>query len=168
MNRDGRSFVHFFASDRWETELRSHEVLFAARELLDFPDESGFFGNVVNCADGCSEPGRIGIVWHRDVQFDIVGGRPALELSFDFDDVFDTAAAVRLNQSLCPDERFHLGIQPVAHELEFAVGRNERNRPVVLEPCQPHTLVKLDVFHFYRFSTRCCVPEDVSSWDRRD
>ena len=51
-----------------------------------------------------------------------------------------------------PDERLDLRVEPVAHELELAVRRNEGDGAVVLEARQPHALVELDVLHLYRLA----------------
>lgn len=61
--------------------------------------------------------------------------------------VLNARARVRLHHALYPDERLHLRVQPVAHELELAIRRNETNGTVVLEPRQSHALVELDVLH---------------------
>ena len=39
--------------------------------------------------------------------------------------------------------------EAVVHEVEFAVGRDEGNGAVVLEPRQPHALVELDVLQLH-------------------
>ena len=56
---------------------------------------------------------RVGVLRDGDVELDIVGGAPALELGTDFDDVFDAAARVLLDERLGPDERLDLGVEPV-------------------------------------------------------
>ena len=53
----------------------------------------------------------------------------------------------RAHLGLCPDERPHGRGDAVRHELELAVGRDEADRPVVLEARQAHALVELDVLH---------------------
>ena len=52
---------------------------------------------------------------------------------------------VALNDRLHPDQWLDVCVEPIRHELKLAVGRNERDRPVVVEPRQTHTLVELDV-----------------------
>lgn len=59
---------------------------------------------------------------------------------------------MRPHIALHPYQRLDLRVQAVAHELEFAVWRNETDRPVILEPRQSHTLVELDVLHLYRLA----------------
>lgn len=61
---------------------------------------------------------------------------------------------MRSHVAFHPYQRFHLRVQPVAHQLELAVGRDEADGPVVLEPRQPHALMELDVFHLDSFSPR--------------
>lgn len=66
-----------------------------------------------------------------------------------------------LDHGLCPNQRLDLSIQAVAHQLEFTVWGNERDRAVVFEARETHTLVKLDVFHFDRLTTRRCVNSQI-------
>ena len=43
---------------------------------------------------------------------------------------------VSLYDGLDPDEGFNVGVEPVGHQLELSVRRDEGDRPVVLEPGQ--------------------------------
>lgn len=68
------------ALDGGEAELGAHEELLAAAELLDLPDDGRLLGSVVDCADVCTEAGRICVVRDGDDDFNVVGGAAALEL----------------------------------------------------------------------------------------
>jgi len=65
--------------------------------------------------------------------------------------VFDPRTRVTFDHALHPDQRLDLGIQAVAHELKFSIGRDETYSTIVLEPRQPHTLMEFDVLHFDSF-----------------
>ena len=56
--------------------------------------------------------------------------------------------------ALDPDQRLHLRVQPVAHELELPVRRDEADRAVVLESAQPYTLVEFHVLHLHGLAPR--------------
>lgn len=75
------SFV-VVATDARQPELRAHQELLAAAELLDLPDDGGGFGRVVHGADVCAEAGRVGVVGDGDDDGDVVGGAAAFELGF--------------------------------------------------------------------------------------
>lgn len=66
---------------------------------------------------------------------------------------------MRFHQALHPNQRLHLRVQTVAHELKLSIRGYETNRSVVLESRKPNTLVELDVFHLDslapRSPTRC-------------
>lgn len=88
--------------------------------------------------------GRVRVVWHRYVYFDVVCRTSPLELSFDLDHVLYTGALVVLDLmpvylqhsccsrkngthgSLDPDQWLHRRAQPVAHQLKLTVWWNER------------------------------------------
>mmetsp|Transcript_21420 Transcript_21420/g.67249 ORF Transcript_21420/g.67249 Transcript_21420/m.67249 type:complete len:257 (+) Transcript_21420:1433-2203(+) len=59
-----------------------------------------------------------------------------------------------LDDGLDPDERFDVGREAIGHEVELAVGRDEGDGPVVLEPREPHALVELDVLKLDRLAAR--------------
>ena len=105
--------------------------------------ESGFkFGRVCVAGDG-------------DVDLDIVGGGPPLELGLGLHHDLHPAAAnegsalcgvwtnqsspgvcVALYAALHPDEGLDVGVEAVGHQLELSVRRDEGDRAVVLEPGQ--------------------------------
>lgn len=41
---------------------------------------------------------------------------------------------MRPNIALHPYQRLYLGVEPIAHELELAIGWDEADRSIVLEP----------------------------------
>mmetsp|Transcript_20800 Transcript_20800/g.61968 ORF Transcript_20800/g.61968 Transcript_20800/m.61968 type:complete len:308 (-) Transcript_20800:8-931(-) len=55
----------------------------------------------------------------------------------------------RVHDGLNPDQRLDVRVQSIAHELEFAIRRDERDGAVVLEAGQADTLVKFDVLHLH-------------------
>lgn len=62
---------------------------------------------------------------------------------------------MRLNHTFYPDQWLDLGVESITHQLEFAVGRNEADRSIILKPGKSHTLVELHIFHLDRLSS-CC------------
>ena len=56
--------------------------------------------------------------------------------------------------ALDPNQRLDLRVQPITHQLELPVRRDETDGPVVLEPRQPHALMELDVLHLDGFAPR--------------
>ena len=68
----------------------------------------------------------------------------------DLDHVLDSAVRVRLHDGFYPNQRLHLRLQAVGHQVKLAIWWNERDRTVVLEPGQPHALMKLDVLNLDR------------------
>lgn len=60
---------------------------------------------------------------------------------------------MRFNHALHPDQRLHLCVQSVAHELEFAVRRDETDCAVILEARKSDTLVELHVLHLDRLAS---------------
>jgi hypothetical protein len=76
---------------------------------------------------------------------DVVGDGPVLELRLGLDGELHSGLAVVLDGGLDPDERLDLCVEAVGHELEVSVGRDERDRAVVLEASQTHALVELDI-----------------------
>lgn len=70
------------ALDGGETQLRAHQELLAAAELLDLPDDGGLLGGVVHCSDVGAEAGRVGVFGDGDEDLDVVGGAAAFELCF--------------------------------------------------------------------------------------
>lgn len=167
--------------DGWKAQLGAHEELLPATELLDFPDYGGLFGGVVHGSDVCAEAGGVCVFGDGDEDFDVVGGAATFELGFglcllvvirlcskrkgrDLEHVFNSRPGVRFHQTLHPDQRFHLRVQPVAHELKLPIRRNKADRAIVLEPRKTHTLVELDVFHLHRLASRsapCCLEHDL-------
>lgn len=137
-----------------EAELGAHEELLVASKLLNLPDDGALLGGVVHGADVGSEPGRVGVVGDGDDDLDVVGGAAALELGLGLEHVLDARARVRLDQALDPDQGLDLGVEAVRHELELAVGGDERDCAVVFEAREAHALVELDVFHLNGLAAR--------------
>jgi len=102
-----------------------------------------------------SEFGWICIVWYGNIQFNVIRRWSSLELRFTLwtrefaislqkremeqrpmahlDDIFDPTSRMLFNHSFRPNQRFHLSVQPITHQLELSIWWNERNRPIVLE-----------------------------------
>lgn len=68
--------------------------------------------------------------------------------------VLNPGPRVRFHQTFDPNQRLHLCVQSVTHELKLAIRRDEADRPVILEAGQPHTLVKLDILHLHGLASR--------------
>jgi len=60
--------------DTGKTEFCSHQKFFSSSELLDFPDDGGFFGDIMDVSDRCAKPRSICIFRHRNNDFDVIGG----------------------------------------------------------------------------------------------
>ncbi len=60
---------------------------------------------------------------------------------------------MRPNIALHPYQRLYLGVEPIAHELELAIGWDEADRSIVLEPWQPHALMEFHVLHLDRLAS---------------
>lgn len=101
-----------------------------------------------------------------DENLDVVGGAAAFELGFGLfvesrlgievcytgwgyylEHIFNSGSRVRFNHALHPDQRLHLCVQPVAHELEFAIRRDKTDCAVILEARESDTLVELHILH---------------------
>ena len=96
--------------------MRSHEVLAAPSKLLDLPDKGRLVWRVLYSA--CrrlkklsalnynvdpltySEFRCIGVIWHGNIDLNVVRCTSPLELRFDLDHVFDTGAFVMFNLSI--------------------------------------------------------------------
>ena len=61
---------------------------------------------------------------------------------------------MRLHQALNPDQWLHLCVQPVAHELEFTIWRDEADCAVILKSRKTDALVELDILHFHGLPSR--------------
>lgn len=59
---------------------------------------------------------------------------------------------VPLNVRLDPNQRLNDGRQTIAHQFERAIGRNERNRAIIVKSRQPHTLMEFDILELYRLA----------------
>mmetsp|Transcript_45275 Transcript_45275/g.120078 ORF Transcript_45275/g.120078 Transcript_45275/m.120078 type:complete len:245 (-) Transcript_45275:202-936(-) len=57
-----------------------------------------------------------------------------------------------IHHCLDPDERFHVRVQSVVHQLELPIWGDEGDGAVVLEPCESDALVELDVLHLHGLS----------------
>jgi hypothetical protein len=75
----------------------------------------------------------VGIVWHRNVDLDVVCRTPPLKVSFAFDHEFDSASSMDVHSGFDPNQRLDGRRKTVRHQLKFAVGWDERNGSVVFE-----------------------------------
>ena len=66
--------------DRRQTKVCAHQVLLAALELADLPDDGILLGRVRDLADAGLELGRVNIARHRNDDLDVVGRGALLEL----------------------------------------------------------------------------------------
>lgn len=85
---------------------------------------------------------------HRYLDDNVLGQHALIENAFELQCHFDLSAAlVRLSDSGCHLERQADSLRdPLAHQFELSVRRNERDGPLSVEFAQTHTLVELDVF----------------------
>ncbi len=109
------------------------------RERLDGPDDATLLRDVLDGPDGRLELGRVGVGRHGNVDLDVVGRGPPLELGLGLDHVLDPRVRMALNDRLDPNQRLHVRVEAVRHQLKLAIGRDERDGPVVLEPAMSTT-----------------------------
>ena len=133
----------------WQIKVSPHQILLAARERLYIPHNTILFRYIFTIAIRGLKLGAVSVRRHGHNDFHIVGRAPLLELTLGLDHVFDARMTVSFDHGLDPEQRLHLGIQPVRHELKVAIGRYERDRAIVLESRQAHTLMKLDVLELH-------------------
>lgn len=56
------------------------------------------------------------------------------------DHKLNPAVRVRFHLRLHPDQRLHMGIESVVHQVELAIGWDEGNGAIMLKPGQAHAL----------------------------
>ena len=100
------------------------------------------------------ELGAIRIVWDGHPYLDVVRGAASLELCLALDDVLDAGAAMAFDGGFDPYQGLDGRRESVGHELEFAVGRDERDGAVVFEAAETDALVELDVLHLDGLAAR--------------
>ncbi len=135
--------------DRRQAEVGAHDVLGLAGELFDAPNDAVFVRHILHFADAGFERRRVSVRRHRNDDFHVIGGTAALEVTLGFDGVLHARVRVRFDHGLNPDQRAHLRVETVHHQIELAVRRDERNRAVVLKTAQ-HTE------HNIRCQSRVC------------
>jgi hypothetical protein len=142
-------------SYRRQPKVCPHHKVPRSSKLFDLPHKRRLIWCILHRARRRPKLWTIRIVRHRDVDFHIIGRAPPLELALDLDKVLDPAALVRLDSGLDPDEGLDGGGDPVGHQLELAVGRDEGDGAVGLEASEADTLVEFDIFHFDGFASGC-------------
>lgn len=70
------------AANRRQAKFSAHQELFAATELLDFPDDGRSFRGIVDGTNVCAEAWGVGVVGDGDDDGDVVGSAAAFELRF--------------------------------------------------------------------------------------
>lgn len=113
--------------------MRPHQILSSTLELLDLPHKRIALGRIRNRPNRRLEFRRIRVLWNRHDNLHIVRRRPSLELRFSFDHKLYPRSRVGFDDGLAPNERFDLGVESVAHQLEFAVWWDEGNGSVRFE-----------------------------------
>lgn len=144
-NIDGWLDFTIFTLNTGQVKVGPHQILLTARECLDVPDHTVLLGHIFTVASGCFELGTIRIWRHWYPNFHIVGSAALLELTLRLDHEFDSRVCELLNNWFDPEQRLHLGVQAVGHELEVTVWRNEGNRAVVLKTRQSDALMEFDI-----------------------
>ena len=89
--------------------------------------------------------GRVDIGGKGHVNLDVDGGGVSFEVGLGLHEVVDGGGLLG-GGDLHPDERLDLGVQTIGHEVELAIGRNERNGFVVVEGGKTDALMEVDVF----------------------
>ena len=54
---------------------------------------------------------------------------------------------MRPDIALHPNQRLHLRVQPVTHELKFPIRWYKADRPIIFKSRKPHTLMEFDILH---------------------
>ena len=119
-----------------------------ACELLDRPLEGVVLGHVDGTARGGVEAGTLHVFRHRHVDVHVIGNALLLVVAIHLYHEADARVGGRLDDDIDGEERLHSDVEPVAHELELAVGRDEGHQTLVLEPAQSDALVELDIVEF--------------------
>lgn len=120
-----------------------------ACELLHRPLQRVVLGHVDRAARGRVEAGRLHVLGDGHEDVDVVGDALLLVVALDLDDEADLGVGGVLDDHVHREERLHADVQPVAHELELAVGRDEGDQSLVLEAAEAHALVELDVVELH-------------------
>ena len=84
-------------------------------------------------ADAGSEAWCVCVGGDGDDDFYVVGCGAAFELGACFEYEFDPASGMHPHLGFDPYQWFDLGVEPVGHEFEFAIGWDEGDCSVVLE-----------------------------------
>jgi hypothetical protein len=125
--------------------------LLVSCELLDGPLEGVVLWDV-NCAScGGVEAWTLHVLRYWDVDVDIVGDALLLVVTLDLDDETDLGVRGILHDYIYCEEGLYSNVQPVTHQLEFSIGRDEGNQSFVFEAAQPYTLVEFDIVEFNSF-----------------
>mmetsp|Transcript_28252 Transcript_28252/g.45933 ORF Transcript_28252/g.45933 Transcript_28252/m.45933 type:complete len:319 (-) Transcript_28252:79-1035(-) len=128
-----------------QAKVRPHQILPSSVELLDRPDHAILVRQVRHVAHARFEARTIHIGRDRNRDLHVIRHAPRLELRSRLDHVLDPRSAMGFHHGLHPDERLDVSVQPVRHEVELAVRRDERYGAIVLEPSESNALVELDV-----------------------
>lgn len=69
------------------------------------------------------------------------------------DHELDSTTFMPLDDCFCPDQGLDLRTQSIAHQLKFAVRRDEGDCTIILESRETNTLMEFDVFHLNGFAS---------------
>lgn len=123
--------------------------LLVACELLDGPLEGVVLGHVDRAAGGRVEAGGLDVLGHRHVDVHVVGDALLLVVALHLYDEPDLGVRGVLHDHVHREQRLHADVQPVAHQLELAVGRDEGHQSLVFEAAETHALVELYVVELH-------------------
>lgn len=120
-----------------------------ACELLDRPLQGVVLGDVDRVAGGGVEAGALDVFGDGHVDVDVVGDAPLLVVALHLDDEPDLRVGGGFDDHVHREQWLHPDVQPVAHQFEFAIGRDEGHQSFVLEAAQTDALVELDVVELH-------------------
>lgn len=131
---------------RGQGRLGREVILALAREARDLPDDVVLLGLVLGLALGrlLRDLGRV--ERGRDPDDDVGGEELAAVVGLDGDAVFDLGFPELVDDGVDFEREVDILGGAVPHELELAVGRDEGDYPVGIEPAELDALVELAVF----------------------
>ena len=140
-----------------QRKLCPHLDNLLTRHALDLPQHRLLLRRVRHAPERSLHLRRRRVPRHRELHLHARRVEPGFELRSELDAVFNPRPRRPRHLRLHPYQRLDRRGDPVVHQVELAVGRDERDGPVALEPRQPHALVKLDILELHALTPRALV-----------
>ena len=129
-------------------------IVLVTCELLNCPFQSIILRNVVSMTSWWVEGRTLNIFRNRNKNINIVCNTSLFVVTLHFHNKSDSRVGRILNYYINRKQRFDPNIQPVTHQLEFSIRRNESYQSFVLKFTQPHTLMEFDIIELNSFIFR--------------